>query len=146
MGCKMTWLGSSYASAQSDQGLRRVHKWFANKTLLSAQQRFGWDCVDAQADCADLQADRSLISIKPAHEMMALFVLRKRILQTCMCSHPVVLDFCFMLGTFVYFHTSWVRTVKALARLRGCAGPPAPLLVAYVISTIISWAGSIYRF
>ena len=35
-----------------------------------------------------------------------------------------------------------MRTVKALARLRGCAGLPEPLLVAYVISTIISCAGS----
>ena len=30
---------------------------------------------------------------------------------------------------------------KALARLRTCAGSPEPLLVAYVISTIISWVG-----
>ena len=33
-------------------------------------------------------------------------------------------------------HTSCVRTVKAFARLRGCAGSPEPSLVAYVISTI----------
>ena len=45
-------------------------------------------------------------------------------------------------GPFVYFHTSCVRTAKALARLRGCAGSPEPSLVAYVISTIISWAAS----
>ena len=35
-----------------------------------------------------------------------------------------------------------MRTAKALVRLRGCAGSPEPSLVAYVISTIISWAGS----
>ena len=29
---------------------------------------------------------------KPAHEIMVLFVLRKLILQTRMCSHPVGLD------------------------------------------------------
>ena len=46
-----------------------------------------------------------------------------------------------LVGPFVCFHTSCVRTAKALARLRGCAGSPEPLLVAYVISTIISWAG-----
>ena len=39
-----------------------------------------------------------------------------------------------------------MRTVKALARLRGCAGSPEPSLVAYVISTKISWAGSIITF
>ena len=71
---------------------------------------------------------------EPYHEMMALFVLRKLILQTRMRSHPVGLD--------VSFHTSCVRTAKALARLRGCAGSPELSLVAYVISTIISWVGS----
>ena len=38
--------------------------------------------------------------------------------------------------------TSCMRTAKALARLRGCAGSPGPSLVAFVISTIISGAGS----
>ena len=41
-----------------------------------------------------------------------------------------------------YFHTSCVPTAKALARLRKCAGLPEPWLIAYVISTIISWAGT----
>ena len=81
--------------------------------------------------------------IEPAHEIMARFVLRKLILQTRMRSHPVGLDVWFLVGPFVYFHTSCVRTAKALARLRGCAGSPEPSLVAYVISTKISWAGSI---
>ena len=53
------------------------------------------------------------------------------------------LDVWFLVGPFVYFHTSCVRTTMALARLRGCAGSSKPSLVAYVISTIISWAGSI---
>ena len=73
---------------------------------------------------------------EPAREIMARFVLRKLILQTHMRSHPVGLDVWFFVGPFVYFHTSCVRTAKAL--------------VAYVISTIISWAGSnvfrLYRF
>ena len=69
-------------------------------------------------------------------------VLRKLILQTRMRSHPVELDVWFLVGHFVYFHTSCVRTAKALARLCWCAGSPEPSLVAYVISTIISWAGS----
>ena len=41
-----------------------------------------------------------------------------------------------------YCHTSCVRTAKALARLRGCAGSLEPSLVAYVIRTLISRAGS----
>ena len=73
---------------------------------------------------------------------MVLFVLRKLILQTRMRSHPVGLDVWFFVGPFVYFHSSRVRTAEALVRLRGCAGSPEPSLVAYVISTIISWAGS----
>ena len=74
---------------------------------------------------------------KPAHEIMVLFALGKLILQTRMLSH-----IWFLVGPFVYFHSSCVRTAKALARLRRCAGKPEPSLVAYVISTITSWAGS----
>ena len=43
---------------------------------------------------------------------------------------------------FVCFPTSCAWIAKALARLPRCAGSPEPLLVAYVISTIISWACS----
>ena len=81
-------------------------------------------------------------SFEPAHEIMALFVLRKLILQMRIRSHPVGLDVLLMVGPFVYFYTSCLRTAKALVRLRGCAGSPEPSLAAYVISTIISRAGS----
>ena len=64
------------------------------------------------------------------------------LLQTRMRSHPVGLDVWFLVGPFVCFHTSYVRRAKALARLRGCAGSPEPSLVAFVISTKISWASS----
>ena len=70
-----------------------------------------------------------------------LFILRKLILQSCMCSHPVGLDVWFFFGPFNYFHTLCVWTAKAVARLRTCAGLPEPSLVAYVTSTIISWVG-----
>ena len=73
---------------------------------------------------------------------MVIFFLRKLILQMRMRSHPVGLDVWSLVSPFVYFHTSYVRTMKALARQRRCAGLPEPSLVAYVISTIISWAGS----
>ena len=79
--------------------------------------------------------------IEPSHEIMALFVLCKLILQTRVCSHPVEIDVWFLVGPFVYFHTSCVRIAKALARLRGWAGSLEPSLVAYVISTIMSWTG-----
>ena len=57
--------------------------------------------------------------------------------------HPLGLDVWFLVGPFVYFHTSCVRTAKAQPSLHKCAGSPEPSLVAYVISTIISWAGSV---
>ena len=87
----------------------------------------------------------SLEISEPAHKIMALFVLRKLILQTCMRSDPVGLDVWFLvgvwflIGSFVAFHTSCVRTAKALIR----AGSPKSSLVAHVISTVISCAGSI---
>ena len=35
---------------------------------------------------------KKLCIFEPAHEIMALFVLHKLILQTCMRSHPVEVD------------------------------------------------------
>ena len=51
---------------------------------------------------------------------MALFNLRKLIPEMCMRSHRMGLDVCFLDGSFVYCHTSCVRTVKVLVSLRGC--------------------------
>ena len=79
---------------------------------------------------------------EPTQVILAFFVLRKFILQRCMRSHPVGLDVWFLVWPFDYFHSSCVRTAKALARLCRCAGSPEPSLVAYAICTIISWAGS----
>ena len=73
---------------------------------------------------------------------MVVLVLPKLILQTCMHSHPAGIDVRFLVGPFVYFHSSCVRTVKAFAKLCGCAGSPLSLRWLPVISTIISWAGS----
>ena len=74
---------------------------------------------------------------EPFHKNMVLFIQ-----LTCMHSHPVELDAWFLVRLFVYFHILCVRTAKALARLRRCTGSPEPSLLTYVISTIISWAGS----
>ena len=81
-----------------------------------------------------------------SHEIMALFVLHKLILQTRMCSHPVGLDVWCLVWPFFFFHTSCVRTAKALARLRGCAGSTEPSLVAYVIKyhNLMSWLIYLY--
>ena len=51
----------------------------------------------------------------------------------------------YLVGPFVYFHTSCVRTANALARLRGCAGSPEPSLVAYdKYHNLMSWLTCIY--
>ena len=84
-------------------------------------------------------SNKSHSLFEPSHEI----VLRKLILQTRMRSHLVGLYVWFLVGPFVFFHTSCVRTAKALARLRGCAGSQEPSLVAYVKSTIISWDSSL---
>ena len=78
-----------------------------------------------------------ILSNEPAHDIMVRFVLRKLILQTHMRSHPVGLDV-FLVGPFDHFHTSYVRTAKALERLRGCTGSPELSLVAFVVSAVIS--------
>ena len=49
-------------------------------------------CKTSHSVASDLGPKNWQPSFKPAHEIMALFVLRKLILQTCMCSHPVGLD------------------------------------------------------
>ena len=92
------------------------------------------------------QSDQGLhclpfIIIEPAHEILVLFLLHKLLLQMHMRSHPEGLDVWILVWPFTYFHTSCVRTAKALVRLGSCTGSPEPSLVAYVISTIISWAG-----
>ena len=83
-------------------------------------------CVDKGRMKSTLEHTKSWFMIlrlyEPAHEIMVLFVLRKLILQTRMRSHPVGLDVWFLVGPFVYFNTLCVRTAKALARQRICAG------------------------
>ena len=76
----------------------------------------------------------NLGSFEPSHEIMVLFICHKLIFQTRMHCHPVGLDVWFLVEPVVYFHTSCVRTVKALVRL----GLHEPSLVVCLISTIIS--------
>ena len=77
---------------------------------------------------------------EPAHEIMALFVLLK-LIQPRMRSHPVGLDvwFCSDPSSTSIFY---VCEQRKLWWDRGCAGSPESSLIAYAISTIISWAGS----
>ena len=61
---------------------------------------------------------------EPCHEIMALFVLCKLILQTRMRSHPVGLDSDF-------WSDPSSTSILHVCEQRRCAGSPKPLLVAY---------------
>ena len=79
-----------------------------------------------------------LKSIEPCHEIMVFLIPHKLILQKCMQSHPVVLDVWFLVGPFA----SILHVCEQWKLWQDWAGLPEPLLVTYVIRTIISWAGS----
>ena len=87
----------------------------------------------------DHPTDSVCISNEPSHEIMALFVLRKLILQVRMRSHLVGLDVWCLVGPFVYFRASCVRTAKVLARRRRCANSPEPSLSLSVLWSMCSF-------
>ena len=63
------------------------------------------------AICPSLLSICSILKVfEPAYEIMVLFVLHKLILQTHIRSHPVVLNVWFLVGPYVDFHTSCVRS------------------------------------
>ena len=74
------------------------------------------------------------ITYEPCHEIMALVVLRKLILQTRMRSYPEGLDVWFWSDSS---STSILHVCgqRRLWRDCGCAGSPEPSLAAYVINT-----------
>ena len=96
------------------------------------------DAFSAHFMCLRVNKIMALIKYSPiylysCHEIMVLFVLRKLILQTRMRSHPVAIDVWFLVG------------LCCLLPYIMCANSEASgetSLVAYLISTIISWAGS----
>ena len=71
---------------------------------------------------------------EPAHEILALFVLRGFVFQIRMRSHPVGLGVWFLVWPFVCFRGSCVRTARALAGLVG--------LVACAVGAMVSGASS----
>ena len=77
------------------------------------------------AMCFSFPCTGSMIKVTfdPCHEIMALFVPRKLILQMRMCSYPVGLDVWFFVGPFVYFHTSCANSEGSgeTARMRRLA-------------------------
>ena len=70
---------------------------------------------------------------------MALFVISKLILQTRIRSNPVGLDVCFLVRLFVYFHTSCVRTAKALVSRWRLAWAFAGRLCDKYLNLLMNW-------
>ena len=81
---------------------------------------------------------------EPSQEIMVLFVLRKLILQALMHSHPSIGARCLIFGRalcllpyFMYANSEGSGETAQMCRLVWA------MLVAFVISTIIPWAGSL---
>ena len=104
------------------------------------------DCLPNSYNKADksnifLNSHLSLI-IKPSHEKTDLSVVQFEILRTRMRSLWNRSEVWLFAWSFLFIPILCGRTAKALARLRACTGSPEPSLVAYVISTFLTWAGS----
>ena len=67
---------------------------------------------------------------------------RNVILQTCVHSYLVGPGIQILVWAYLYYHTLCRRAVKVLTRLRRCAVPSEPSLLAHAISTKIPWHGS----
>ena len=123
--CEKTVPGYSYYHAESrgshysnrNRAVKTTLRWncakYRNKGNIKIMRRL----QEMNNNSVVELEDRYVIKLfESTHEILALFVPRKFILQTCIRSHPVGLDVWFLVGSFVYFHSSCVRTAKALAR------------------------------
>ena len=116
--------------------------WF-NKDFCSAHfymagfpLNHAWVCSNGDHDNVTTDRKVSLFRRKMSH-VVRLWHFLSSLTSFFKRACAAWLDVWFLVRPFVYFHTSCVRTAKALARLRGCAGSPEPSLVAYVLRTII---------
>ena len=77
-----------------------------------------------------------------AQENRDLMVFHFVVLQMFISSPQLGLQTCMFARSFLEVSTTCLGLVKALARLHLCTDPSEPLLVACVISTLFSCAGS----
>ena len=117
--------------------------WMANSVDPDQTAPLIWFCTVCPGISVRKLRIVMIVLLKMRHVMRVLFFSSfvnsffKRACAAIQCDYMSH----FLVGPFAYFHTSCLRTEKDLARLRGCAGSPVPSLIAYVINTIISWAG-----
>ena len=79
---------------------------------------------------------------EPSREKRDIMVIRFVVLQMRMRSSLLGWETCVFAWSFLKVLITCLRTAKALARLRLCAVSPEPLLVAFVMSTLFSYACS----
>ena len=125
---------SDWADAQADRSLRWAHIsvcWFcreaAHFSLITQTTQVTY--ISMMTFCCErprpenpketTELREASTIIEPCHDIMALR-------QTCMSSHSVGLDVCFLVGPLLYFYTSCVWTAKALTWLCGRAGSSEP--------------------
>ena len=129
---KQTSLVRTYSSFQTNKTF--WIDWNVQHIIVLGAHSFCWFChVVAQLNWVAAQIVCQLMRLWHFSSSVNSFLKHA-------CAYSGVKCLIFV-GPFVYFHTSRVRTAKALARLCGCASSPEPSLVAFVISNIISWAG-----
>ena len=132
--CRNWWASLFAAQAQTHthQQMSQESKWYMARhgrkpKNSSVPYKHSANCLPSHSRPVTQALQRCKGANEPVHEII---VLHKLILQTSMRSHPMGLDVWFLVRPFVYFHNSCEWTAKAL--------------VANMISTIISWAGSNY--
>ena len=112
--------------------LRAFHMCRCSNNYLVSTSYFGPNLLPANI--------RHFRPIEPAHEIMALFILCKLILQTRMCSHPMGLDVWF------FGRTLCLIPYFMCANSEGSGGTARACLILrwspMWLSTIISRAGS----
>ena len=80
-------------------------------------------------------------AFEPRQANLCLRAFRHDKFQLRMPSHSEGIWIWLSVWRFLLTHCLYERAAKVLARLRGCAGSPEPLLLAYAISTKFAWRG-----
>ena len=121
-----------------------IHVWMKMKSFcdyLGLSNSCSYD-VDEVIGRADRFGFQNFCSPDLSH-LMRLWHFSSYIISFFKCACPAIQwGRCLIFGWTLCLLPYFMCISKALPRLRGWAGSPEPSLIAYVVSTIISWAGS----